>query len=189
MPGPQKVLTAKRIDDLFAAVDSGLGGARLAAPVKIVVVGGAAVAMQWNPRRTTYDVDIVSEGIPEQFWRVVATVGREAELDEDWLNAAARVKAPTGPTPGGPTEIYRGPNLRVYGAGAHFVLAMKLLSGREVDRGDMPALLDATRPESPDELYELVEQAYPHAQIPASTRYIIETVWADYAAAHPERVR
>ena len=59
---------------------------------------------------------------------------------------------------------------------------MKLVSGRGVDVGDMPALLEAARPESRDELYDLVERAYPNRPIPASTRYIIEEVWADYAA-------
>ncbi len=63
-PDPEKELTARRIGGLLSQVDDGLGGLRLAAPVEIVVVGGAAVAMQWNPRRVTYDVDVVSEGIP-----------------------------------------------------------------------------------------------------------------------------
>ena len=188
-PDPEKVLTAGRIGGLFSQVDDGLGGLCLAAPVEIVVVGGAAVAMQWNPRRVTYDVDMVSEGIPAGFWGVVAAVAEAEKLDDDWLNAAARVKAPTGPTPGEPTEIYRGSNLWVYGASPHFVLAMKLLSGRGVDRHDMPALLEASRPRSRDELYDLVERAYPNVQIPAATRYIIEAVWADYADDHPERVQ
>ena len=188
-PDPEKELTARRIGGLLSQVDDGLGGLRLAAPVEIVVVGGAAVAMQWNPRRVTYDVDVVSEGIPAGFWGVVAAVAEAEKLDDDWLNAAARVKAPTGPTPGEPTELYRGSHLRVYGASPHFVLAMKLLSGRGVDRPDIPALLEASRPRSRDELYDLVERAYPNVQIPAATRYIIEQVWADYAAAHPERVQ
>ena len=188
-PADPKALTAERIDGLLAAVDRDLGGTPLTAPVEIVVVGGAAVAMQWNPARVTYDVDVVSEGIPTEFWGVVAGVAEAEELDDDWLNAAARVKAPTGPTPGEPKEIYSGANLGVYGASPHFVLAMKLLAGRGVDRDDMPVLLEAARPQSRDELYDLVERAYPNRPIPASARYIIEEVWADYAAAHPERVQ
>ena len=176
------LLTAERIAELLEAVDTRLGGVGLRSPVEIVIVGGAAVAMQWNRRRTTYDVDVVSEDIPVELWGVVADVGERVGLDSNWLNAAARVKAPTGSTPGEPTEIYRGPNLRVYGASPHFVLAMKLLSGRDVDLRDMPALLEAARPRIRDDLYDLVERAYPNRQIPASTQYIIEQVWTDYAA-------
>lgn len=49
----------------------------------------------------------------------------------------------------------------------------------------MLALLKAARPRNKDALYDLVEQAYPTAQIPASTGYIIDQVWDDYTVAHP----
>ena len=181
------LLDAGRIGALFRAVNAGLHGVGLHAPVEVVVVGGAAIAMQWNPGRATYDVDVVSEGIPAVFWGVVADVGRVEDLDAEWLNAAARVKAPTGPTPGEPTAIYLGSHLRVYGASPHYVLAMKLLTGRGVDLEDVPILLDVVQPTSRDELYDLVERAYPTAQIPASARYIIEQSWDAYAAGRPDR--
>lgn len=183
------LLTAERIAELFAAVDTRLAGIRLRFPVQILIVGGAAVAMQWNHRRTTYDVDAVSEDIPVEFWKVVTAVGEQFGLASNWLNAAARVNAPTGPAPGEPSEIYHRPNLRVYGASPHFVLAMKLRAGRDIDLRDMPALLEAVRPRQRDDLYDLVERAYPNVQIPASTQYIIEQVWDDYAAARHAATR
>ena len=186
LSGDPALLHAERIGELFQAVDTGLSGYGLRSPVEIVIVGGAAVALQWNRRRTTYDVDVVAEGIPPVFWDVVAAVGRDEDLGAGWLNAAARIKAPTGPTPGEPSEIYLGSNLRVYGASAHYVLAMKLIAGRLVDREDIPALLEATRPQSRGTLYDLVEQAYPTAQIPASVGYVIDEMWDEYIAAHPE---
>ncbi len=176
------LLDAGRIEELFQAVNAGLRGVGRRAAVEVVVVGGAAIAMQWNRRRGTYDVDVVSEGIPAVFWDVVADVGRAEGLDAEWLNAAARVKAPTGPTPGEPIAIYLGSHLRVYGASPHYVLAMKLVAGRAVDLLDIPVLLDVVQPTSRDELYDLVERAYPTAQIPASARYIIEQSWDTYAA-------
>ncbi len=186
---PRNLLHAERIGELFQAVDTALSGSGLRAPVEIVIVGGAAVALQWNRRRTTYDIDVVAEGIPAVFWDVVAAVGRDENLGAGWLNAAARVKAPHGPTPGEPSEVYLGSNLRVYGASPHYVLAMKLLVGRLIDREDMPVLMEAAQPPNKGALYDLVEQAYPQAQIPASTGYIIDQVWDDYAVAHPERIQ
>ena len=154
-----------------------------------MIVGGAAIALRWNKSRTTNDIDVVSEGIPALFWDVVEAVGRVEGLDAGWLNAGARIKAPTGPTPGKPSVVYAGSNLRVYVASAPYVLAMKLLAGRPVDRSDMPALLDATRPQNREALYDLVERAYPTARIPVSTGYFIDEVWDDYAASHPDRIR
>ena len=74
------LLDAGRIGELFGAVDTGLGAVAVRAPVEVVVVGGAAIAMLWNRGRTTYDVDVVSEGIPAVFWDVVAAVGRDEGL-------------------------------------------------------------------------------------------------------------
>ena len=180
------LLDARRIGGLFQAVNAKLDDVGLRNAVEIVVVGGAAIALQWDQTRTTRDVDVVSEGTPAVFWDVVAAVGRDAHLEDDWLNAAARVKAPTGPTPGEPTKIYAGSNLRVYGASPHYVLAMKLLTGRNVDLQDIPVLLDAVQPETRDELYDLVEHAYPTAQILASARYIIEQSWHAYSSDRTE---
>ena len=185
-PDPKKELTVERIGELFPALNARLGG--LAVPVEILVVGGAAVAMQWNPRRATYDVDMVNAGIPQMFWDAVAAVAEAEGLGVHWLNNAAKVAVPTGPVPGSPSLLYQGSNLAVYGASAHMLMAMKLRSGRDIDIGDMPTLIGAIRPQSIDELYDLFEQAYPHHPVPPTSRRIIENVWADYAAAHPELV-
>ena len=75
-------------------------------------MGGAAVALLWNPRRTTYDVDVVSEGVPSVFWDMVAVIGREERLEDGWLNAAARIRAPTGTTPGESSAVCLGSNVR-----------------------------------------------------------------------------
>ena len=107
------LLHAERIGKLFQAIDAGLSGSDLRSPVEIVIVGGAAIALRWNEARTTNDIDVVSEGIPAVFWDVVEAVGRVEGLDTGWLIAAARIKAPTGPTPGKPSGVYAGSNLRV----------------------------------------------------------------------------
>ena len=50
----------------------------------------------------------------------------------------------------------------------------------------MPALIDAIRPRSSDDLYDLFEQAHPHHPVSATSRRIIEDMWDDYAAAGNE---
>ena len=58
-----------------------------------------------------------------------------------------------------------------------YVLVMKLVSARQIDQGDIPALLRASKIESREEMYRLVEDAYPPRFIPAATRYIIDRMW------------
>ena len=53
------LLDAGRIVELFRAVNAGLRGVGLHSPVEVVVVGGAAIALQSNRQRGTYDVDLV----------------------------------------------------------------------------------------------------------------------------------
>lgn len=103
-------LHAERIGGLFQAVDAGLSGTGLRSPVEIV--GGAAIALLWNPRRSTYDVDVVSEGVSSVFWDVVAVIGRGERLEDGWLNAAARIRAPTGTMPGESSAGCLGSNVR-----------------------------------------------------------------------------
>ena len=73
--------------------------------------------------------------------------------------------------------MFDGARLRVYAAPARYVLAMKLVSARQIDQYDIPALLRASEIESREELCRLVEDAYPPRFIPAATRYIIDQAW------------
>ena len=87
-----------------------------------------------EPAADHYDVDVVSEGISSVFWDVVAVIGREERLEDGWLNAAARIRAPTGTTPGEPSVVYLGSNLRGVRASAHYVLASSTRLGGSHDR-------------------------------------------------------
>ena len=159
-------------------------------PLTMLVVGGAAISMQWDPGRLTRDVDVVSEGLPPKLWQVVADVAEgQDRVASDWLNAAARIGALAPDFDPEPTLLYRGQNLHVYGASARYVLAMKAVAGRPVDIKDMPALLTACEFKSFDELLETVTQAHSHHQVPVATQYILREAWDDAltTAAMPER--
>ena len=62
----------------------------------------------------------------------------------------------------------------MYGAGARYLLAMKLVSLRPIDRADLPVLLDESGITSKAELLDLVQAAYPHGSIPAAVQYVID---------------
>ncbi len=68
----------------------------------------------------------------------------------------------------------------MYAVPARYVLAMKLVSARDVDKWDIPALLAASDIKRRAELYRLVQDAYPSRMIPAATTYIIDQAWKEH---------
>ena len=172
-------LSPSQITDLFAVLDSKLGPRDV--PVDLLVVGGAAIAFQWNPDRLTRDVDVI-DPLPDDVVAAVAAVAADMEdLSSYWLNDGAMVTCPTGATPREPTVVYAGSSLTVSTAGAPYVLAMKVTAGRPADRSDLPVLFDAAGVTSLDAVYALQRAAYPGVPLHAAARRRAEQAWTDYA--------
>ena len=106
----------------------------------LMIAGGAAVALLWDDRRVTNDIDVVSEGMTPQLRQAITRVGRDNQLELDWFNDAAKVAAPRLEI-ADPIPLYMGSRLRVYAAPVEYVLAMKVFAARETDRRDIPALM------------------------------------------------
>ncbi len=111
--------------------------------LELAVYGGSALMLQFSWRRGTEDVDAVLR--PGYDARLLApSVARVAEimgLPGDWLNDAVGMFTPLNE----PDALFRvsgtypavgTPGLRVLVATPHYLLAMKLLALRSVDRGD-----------------------------------------------------
>ena len=179
MTTPAAPMGSEQLWDLFVALDSKL--AAQPRPLGLLVVGGAAIALLWNPSRLTRDVDVV-ERIPGVVEQAAAAVAAETEgLSLRWLNDAAMVARPTGLVDQDPTVVYPGVNLTVSVAAARYVLAMKVFAGRVVDRGDLPVLFAAACVASLDEVIDLHREAYPGVSLHASARRTVEQAWTEYA--------
>jgi hypothetical protein len=102
------------------------------------VVRGAAMAVAYDARRATADVDAVF--VPTSEVRLAARrVAERLGLDEDWLNDGAKAFVP-GTDPDR-REIFEGEHLQVAAASPQFLLAMKLLASRvERDLDDIRTL-------------------------------------------------
>ena len=170
-------LSADMLLDLFAEVDAELK--EHGEPLSILIVGGAAIALQWGGR-WTHDVDVVSEGMTLELRAAVARVGLRRGLRSDWINDAAKLKAASPEIGISPRPLYAGERFSVYGADARYLLAMKLMSMRPIDRADLPVLLEETGISSEQELFDLVEEAYPNHAIPVAVRYIITDALDQY---------
>ena len=122
------LLDRRLIEDAFRRLGDRL--ARRGVVADIYVFGGAAMALAYDARRATRDVDAVFEphGIVLEEARIVAD---ELGLPEWWLNeqASAHV-APAGDAAA--PRVFDHPGLRVAAASPEHLLAMKVL--RRVSR-------------------------------------------------------
>ena len=143
----------------LAEVDELLVQAGTTHEVHLFVAGGAVIAAKTDSRLTG-DVDVVSEGMTPQLRAAVEEVSqRHRDLRSDWLNDGAKIKRVNVPVE--PERIFTGRRLIVDSVGDRYVLAMKLLSHRQVDEADCEMLIRSLGITSQAELLDLIEQANP----------------------------
>lgn len=110
---------------------------------RLILVGGAALALAFSARESTRDVDAIAIAIetPDRagFLEVAASVGRSLGLPADWLNDRARGFA-SEVTSG--ATVWKGSALEVTVAAPEQLLAMKLSALRDdIDYEDAALLL------------------------------------------------
>jgi len=109
----------------------------------VYVIGGAAMAMAYDARRATRDIDAVFQphsAVLEEAWAVADELG----LPRWWLNDQASVYVARGGDERAP-RIYEHPGLRVSAASAEHLLAMKVLAARRRDVADIRFLVELMR--------------------------------------------
>ncbi len=105
---------------------------------EMYVVGGAAIALAYAPRRVTRDIDAVFE--PKMsIYRVAVAIADELGLPPGWLNDAAKAFL-AGPDPMA-TPALDLPGLRCLVASPRMVLALKVLAHRVGEDDDDVKLL------------------------------------------------
>ncbi|MGH8898000.1 MAG: DUF6036 family nucleotidyltransferase [Egibacteraceae bacterium] len=105
---------------------------------ELYVVGGAAMALAYNTRRSTRDIDAVFEP-KREIYEAARVVGEERSLDPDWLNDSVKGLL-SGPDPY-ETPIIELPGLRCLVASPQMLLALKVLAHRAESDADDVALL------------------------------------------------
>jgi len=94
------------------------------------IVGGAAIALAYNARRFTRDVDAVFEP-KSRVYSAAAVVARNNSLPEDWLNDAVKGLLPGADPDARP--VFEAPGISVSAASPRYLLAMKVAAAR-IDR-------------------------------------------------------
>ncbi len=142
---------------------------------ELYLVGGAAMALAYDARRATRDVDAVFAP-KEEVYRAAHEVAEEHGLPEGWLNDAVKGFL-AGPDPEA-TPVLDLPGLRVLAASPRYLLAMKCLAARREDEEDIRFLVRLTGVKSTEEAIGVLLSHYPEARVPPRARFLLEEIFA-----------
>jgi hypothetical protein len=166
------MLSRERILELFAELDEELAAAGTRGDV--FIVGGAAMAVAYDARPSTQDVDGIwhpSKEVRDAAHRVAA---RHDDVDEDWLNDGAKGFLP-GQDHGAKRVVYEGDCLSVSAGSPEYLLATKLLASRvSRDEEDILLLYGLCGFTTVNEGLDLLERYYPGRPIEAKVRFYLE---------------
>ena len=143
----------------------------------LYVFGGAAMALAYDSRRATRDVDALFKPhgvVVEEALAVAAELG----LPRWWLNEqASSYVAPGGDS--GASRVFDHPGLRVFAASPEHLLAMKALAARPRDAEDIRQLAQVLDLHSVDDVLAAVREIFPEEEPPARLRLLLKDIFAD----------
>jgi hypothetical protein len=167
------ILDRNGIRTALTALDHELG--RVGVRAELFVVGGAAMALAYDARRATVDVDAAF--LPAAEVRQAARrVADELGLEPDWLNDGAKAFMPgTDPDRVG---VFEGTNLSVAAASPRYLLAMKILAARvDRDQDDIRALYQLCGFTTAEEGLDLLETTYPGHVIAPRAQFLLQEMF------------
>ena len=126
----------------------------------IYVIGGAAMALGFDDRRHTMDVDALIKRGHGPCVDAVRRIGRRRGWPDTWLNEEAVPAIPRG-RDGRARTVYGDRNLVVTAASAEHLLAMKVRAARPKDRKDIGFLAKRLGLSSAREVLDLHDKVFP----------------------------
>lgn len=141
---------------------------------EMYVVGGAAIALAFDERRATRDIDAIFE--PKAVvYEAAAAVAQQRDLPVGWLNDAVKgFLAADDPAAAPVLDL---PGLRCMAASAEALLALKVLAHRVgEDEDDLRLLAGELGLDRADEVLAVAERTYGDRLDPAA-RFFVEQVF------------
>jgi len=172
--GSSPLLDRAGIEEAFRRLGDRL--AKRGVVADLYVFGGAAMALAYDSRRATRDVDALFKphGIVLQEAHAVAA---ELGLPNWWLNE----QASTYVAPGGDSSasrVFDHPGLRVFAASPEHLLAMKALAARPRDAEDIRQLSTVLDLHTVDDVLASVREIFPQEEPPARLRLLLEDIFS-----------
>jgi len=132
----------------------------------IYIIGGAAIALEFDSRRVTADIDEIFE--PATTVRGEASsMATELGLPTDWLNSNARPWVPGGDEN---AVLFDVPGLAIAVASPQHLLAMKMAASRPRDIADLDILFRALDIQDAEQAADLVLGIYGEYSMAVSSR-------------------
>lgn len=167
------LLDRAAIEEAFRRLGDRLASRSVVADV--YVFGGAAMALAYDSRRATRDIDAVFEPhgiVLEEAGRVAADLG----LPSWWLNEQASAYVAPGGDPSA-RRVFDHPGLRVSAASPEHLLAMKVLAARRRDADDIRVLVDHLRLSSVENVLAVCVRVLPDEPVPDRARLVLEDIF------------
>jgi hypothetical protein len=145
---------------------------------EMYVVGGAAIAIAFDARRSTRDIDAVFEP-KAAIYAAAERVGSQRGLPVGWLNDGVKGFL-AGPDPHAAPVLER-PGLRVLVASPRILLALKVLAHRiGEDEDDVRLLAAALGLSDAEAVLEVAETVFGD-RLDAAARFFVEELFAEVA--------
>ncbi|MHB1679241.1 MAG: nucleotidyltransferase [bacterium] len=157
----------KRLSELLAKQDT---------QAEIYIVGGAAMILAYGARTFTKDIDAIYSN-KETVYKFFKEIAEEMDLDEHWINDAAKSFIPLKKDENS-IAIIDEQNLKVMAASEEYMLAMKLLAARVEDKPDIEFLLNKLNVKSAVDALYIVRYLYPDKLIQPKMQYILEEIFS-----------
>jgi hypothetical protein len=138
---------------------------------EICLYGGAVMALAYNARPNTDDVDAVFEPV-RHVRRAARLVAARNGLPIGWLNSAVEIFLARHER----RILLDLSHLKIYVPPPDYLLAMKVLSARAetMDQDDLKVLIRKLGLKSTAEVFAIVKGYYPNKEIKPETRILIE---------------
>jgi hypothetical protein len=169
------LLDRAAIEEAFRRLGDRL--ARRGVVADVYVFGGAAMALAYDSRRATRDIDAVFQphGVVVDEARTVAA---ELGLPQWWLNEQASAYVAPGDDVDA-ARVFDHPGLRVAAASPRHLLAMKVLAARRRDAEDIQVLVGHLGLTSVEQVLDVCRQVFPDEEVPARARLVLEDIFND----------
>ena len=165
----------KEIIAALSALAVELDGRQVSA--EMYVVGGAAIALAFDERRATRDIDAVFEP-KNAVYDAAAVVADDLKLPGGWLNDAVKGFLESEDPAAAP--VLELPGLRVLAASPETLIALKVLAHRVgEDEDDLRLLAAELGLQRADQVLAIAERTYGDRLDPAARFFVEEAFSAD----------
>ena len=168
------LLDRERIAEAFGRLGDRL--ARRGVIADVYVIGGAAMALAYDARRATRDIDAVFHPHGAVL-EAAQEVAHELGLPPWWLNEQASVYVAPGGDGAAP-RVFDHPGLRVLAASPEHLLAMKTLAARKQDVEDIRFLIGKIGLASARDVLSICAEVFPGETVPARALLLLEDLFS-----------